>query len=154
MLIHKVHTKHHTWRTLFPYKRSLQPVGPSSFTLLGWFRLPPIDQYSSLLPPVGVWTVSQFQCGGPSSQNPYPSSLGGPLPRQQANGTHPHPLPINLYLSLPCGKTNTSGIKLPFRRLSRSKGQVGYALLTRAPVAIKPSKAGSMLPLDLHVLSL
>ena len=26
-----------------------------------------------LLPPVGVWTVSQFQCGGPSSQNPYPS---------------------------------------------------------------------------------
>ena len=29
-----------------------------------------IDQYSSLLPPVGVWTVSQFQCGGPSSQNP------------------------------------------------------------------------------------
>ena len=24
-----------------------------------------IDQYSSLLPPVGVWTVSQFQCGGP-----------------------------------------------------------------------------------------
>ena len=26
-----------------------------------------------VLPPVGVWTVSQFQCGGPSSQNPYPS---------------------------------------------------------------------------------
>ena len=25
------------------------------------------------MPPVGVWTVSQFQCGGPSSQNPYPS---------------------------------------------------------------------------------
>ena len=24
-----------------------------------------------VLPPVGVWTVSQFQCGGPSSQNPY-----------------------------------------------------------------------------------
>ena len=33
----------------------------------------PIDQYSSLLPPVGVWAVSQSQCGGPSSQNPYPS---------------------------------------------------------------------------------
>ena len=42
----------------------------SSLTRLGWFRLAPIDQYSSLLPPVGVWTVSQFQCGGPSSQNP------------------------------------------------------------------------------------
>ena len=48
-------------------------IEPSSFTLLGWFRPAPIDQYSSLLPPVGVWTVSQFQCGGPSSQNPYPS---------------------------------------------------------------------------------
>ena len=73
ILIHMVHTKFHTWKTLFPYKRSLRPIEPSSFTLLGWFRLSPIDQYSSLLPPVGVWTVSQFQCGGPSSQNPYPS---------------------------------------------------------------------------------
>ena len=41
-----------------------------TFTRHGWFSLPTIDQYSSLLPPVGVWTVSQFQCGGPSSQNP------------------------------------------------------------------------------------
>ena len=73
MLIHKVHATPHTWDPLSPYKRSLQPIGQSSFTLLGWFRLAPIDQYSSLLPPVGVWTVSQFQCGGPSSQNPYPS---------------------------------------------------------------------------------
>ena len=75
MLIHKVHANAYAYATLFPYKRSLQPVGPSSFTLLGWFSLPAIDQYSSLLPPVGVWTVSQFQCGGPSSQNPYPSSV-------------------------------------------------------------------------------
>ena len=72
-LIHTVHAKIHTWIRLFPYKRSLQSIEPSSFTLLGWFRLSSIDQYSSLLPPVGVWTVSQFQCGGPSSQNPYPS---------------------------------------------------------------------------------
>ena len=64
MLIHKVHTRSHTWDVLFPYKRSLQSIEPSSFTLLGWFSLPAIDQYSSLLPPVGVWTVSQFQCGG------------------------------------------------------------------------------------------
>ena len=51
---------------LLPNKRSLQTFGPSAFTRLGWFRLPPIDQYSSLLPPVGVWSVSQYQCGGPS----------------------------------------------------------------------------------------
>ena len=41
-----------------------------TFTRHGWFRLASIDQYSSLLPPVGVWTVSQFQCGGPTSQFP------------------------------------------------------------------------------------
>ena len=28
---------------------------------------------SRLLPPVGVWTVSQFQCGWSSSQTSYPS---------------------------------------------------------------------------------
>ena len=79
MLIHKVHTSSHTWEGLFPYK-SLQSVGPSSFTLLGWFRLSSIDQYSSLLPPVGVWTVSQFQCGDLPLRTPIHRRLGGPLP--------------------------------------------------------------------------
>ena len=56
--------------SLLPHQRSLQPIGPSSSTRLGWFSPSAIDQYSSLLPPVGVWPVSQCQCGGPSSQNP------------------------------------------------------------------------------------
>ncbi len=43
---------------------------PSSCTRDGWIRLPPIVQYSSLLPPVGVWSVSQYQCGGSPSQGP------------------------------------------------------------------------------------
>ena len=60
-------------RTLLPDKRGLQSVGPSSLTRLGWFRPAPIDQYSSLLPPVGVWSVSQYQCGGLTSQSPYVS---------------------------------------------------------------------------------
>ena len=75
MLIRTVLSWDHAWPLLLPYKSSLRPVGPYSCTRHGWFRLPPIDQYSSLLPPVGVWTVSQFHCGGPSSQNPYPSSV-------------------------------------------------------------------------------
>ena len=33
--------------------------------------LSPIAQYSPLLPPVGVWTVSQFQCGRSPSQVGY-----------------------------------------------------------------------------------
>ena len=36
---------------------------PSSLTRHGWVRVAPIAQYSSLLPPVGVWAVSQSQCG-------------------------------------------------------------------------------------------
>src|SRR5690606_5105446 len=36
---------------------------PSSHTRHGWIRLSPIVQYSPLLPPVGVWAVSQSQCG-------------------------------------------------------------------------------------------
>ena len=54
---------------------------------------------------------------------------------------------------IPCGICGTSGINLPFGRLCRSGRQVGYALLTRAPVAIG-GIATAMLPLDLHVLSL
>ena len=53
------------------YKSSLQPIGQSSCTRHGWIRVAPIVQYSSLLPPVGVWSVSQYQCGGSPSQDPY-----------------------------------------------------------------------------------
>ena len=35
---------------------------------VSYTHLAPIVQYSPLLPPVGVWTVSQFQCGWSSSQ--------------------------------------------------------------------------------------
>ena len=44
------------------------------------------------------------------------------------------------------------GINLPFGRLSQYEGQVGYALLTRAPVVFL--KQAPERPLDLHVLSL
>ena len=41
---------------------------PSSLTRRRCVRLSPIAQYSPLLPPVGVWTVFQFQCDWSSSQ--------------------------------------------------------------------------------------
>ena len=47
---------------------------PSSRTRHGWIRLAPIVQYSLLLPPVGVGSVSQYPCGGPRSHAPYLSS--------------------------------------------------------------------------------
>ena len=55
---------------------------------------------------------------------------------------------------IPCRIKVLWGVNPRFHGLYPGIGQVAYALLTRAPVAIKPSKAGSMLPLDLHVLSL
>jgi hypothetical protein len=66
-----------------PYRRSLAGLRPgrkgftlreaSSPTRRRCVRLSPIAQDSPLLPPVGVWTVSQFQCGRPSSQTSYRS---------------------------------------------------------------------------------
>ncbi len=47
----------------FPNYRGLQCRAPSSLTRRCCFRLSSIEQYSSLLPPVGVWAVSQSQCG-------------------------------------------------------------------------------------------
>ena len=51
MLIRQVLASRHTCRLFFPDKRGLQAIDHSSLTRLGWFRLSPIDQYSSLLPP-------------------------------------------------------------------------------------------------------
>ena len=66
-----------------PYRRSLAGLRPgrkgftprraSSPTRRRCVRLSPIAQDSPLLPPVGVWTVSQFQCGRSSSQTGYRS---------------------------------------------------------------------------------
>ena len=46
-----------------PSQKKFTTLRPSSFTRRCWVTLSGIAQYSSLLPPVGVWTVSQFQCG-------------------------------------------------------------------------------------------
>ena len=44
-------------------RKSFTTLRPSSLTRHCWIRLAPIVQYSPLLPPVGVWAVSQSQCG-------------------------------------------------------------------------------------------
>ena len=44
-------------------RKSFTTLGPSSLTRHGWIRVSPIVQDSLLLPPVGVWAVSQSQCG-------------------------------------------------------------------------------------------
>ena len=54
-----------------PLQQSFTTRRPSSLTRDCWIRVTPIVQYSQLLPPVGVWTVFQFQCGWSSSQTSY-----------------------------------------------------------------------------------
>ena len=58
---------------IFPCQKDFTVRKPSSSTRRRWFRLSPIDQNSKLLPPVGVWAVSQSQCGGSPSRARYPS---------------------------------------------------------------------------------
>ena len=67
---------------LLSYRHFLRLLGqkftirkPSSFTRRCCVRVSPIAQYSPLLPPVGVWAVSQSQCGRSTSQSGYRSSL-------------------------------------------------------------------------------
>ena len=48
---------------VLPSGQCFTTLRPSSHTRRCCVRLSPIAQYSPLLPPVGVWTVSQFQCG-------------------------------------------------------------------------------------------
>ena len=59
---------------VLPLEKSFTTRRPSSLTRHRWIRLAPIVQYSLLLPPVGVWAVSQSQCGRSPSQVGYPSS--------------------------------------------------------------------------------
>src|SRR5262249_26867605 len=57
-----------------PDRKEFTTQGPSSSTRRCCIRVSPIVQNSPLLPPVGVWTVFQFQCVRAPSQAGYRSS--------------------------------------------------------------------------------
>ena len=59
------------YRHYLPQRQSFTIRKPSSLTRRCCIRVSPIVQYSPLLPPVGVWAVSQSQCGRSSSQTGY-----------------------------------------------------------------------------------
>ena len=58
---------------LLPKEKRFTTRRPSSRTRHRSVRLSSIAEASRLLPPVGVWAVSQSQCGWPTSQSSYPS---------------------------------------------------------------------------------
>ena len=59
------------YRHYLPGRKKFTIQRPSSFTRRCCVRVSPIAQNSPLLPPVGVWTVFQFQCGRAPSQAGY-----------------------------------------------------------------------------------
>ena len=124
---------------LFPSQQNFTIRRPSSFTRHCSFRLAPIDENSLLLPPVGVWAVSQSQCGRSPSQAGYARRLGEPLPHQPANAPQVHPCaePCSSFNKAKMPSLSLSGISIRFRKLSRPHGQVPYVLLTRSPLGIR-----------------
>ena len=62
------------YRHYRPLRQSFTIRRSSSLTRRRCIRVSPIVQYSPLLPPVGVWAVSQSQCGRSTSQSGYRSS--------------------------------------------------------------------------------
>ena len=64
----------HRYRHYRPGRKEFTSQGTSSSTRRCCIRVSPIVQNSPLLPPVGVWTVFQFQCGRAPSQAGYRSS--------------------------------------------------------------------------------
>ena len=124
MLIRGVRARRHAWRPLFPRKRSLQPVG-----LLTAASRRSLDRVS-----VPMW--------GTFLSEPLPIvALVGRRPANKLMGRIPIPHRPKAFAGGPCGPHAPPGINLSFERLDPDGGQVGYALLTRAPVAI-----GALLP--------
>src|ERR1700704_423292 len=63
----------HRYRHYRPGRKEFTSQGTSSSTRRCCVRVSPIAQNSPLLPPVGGWTVFQFQCGRAPSQAGYRS---------------------------------------------------------------------------------
>ncbi len=72
---------------IFPWQKRFTGRSPSSRTRHRSITLSCIVEYSRLLPPVGVWTVRSSIVEGRALTPPTRHSLGGPLPRQQADRT-------------------------------------------------------------------
>ena len=69
--------------------------------------------------------------------------LGGPLPRQLTNGTHRHPLPINLCRICHAANAEHRALILLSQGCSRVKGRFDTRY---APVRRSPAKKASFLP--------
>ncbi len=118
----------------------------SSLTRHCSFRVPPIDENSLLLPPVGVWAVSQSQCGRPplSGRLCIVALVGRYLTNQLMHRRSIHVHGQSHFNSSQMLVCYLSGFSIRFQKLSRAHGQVTYVLLTRSPL---DSEKQAFLPL-------
>ena len=94
-------------------------------------------QYSPLLPPVGVWAVSQSNVAGHPLRSATDRRFGRPLPCQLANQTRVHLIPPEFFHTGSCDPVRLCGISSRFQLLSPCMRQVTHALLTRPPLSHK-----------------
>ena len=131
---------------VFLLQQSFTIRRPSSLTRHCSFRVPPIDENSLLLPPVGVWAVSQSQCGRSPSQVGYciVALVGRYLTNQLMHRRSIHVHGQGHFNSSQMLVCYLSGFSIRFQKLSRAHGQVTYVLLTRSPL---DSEKQAFLPL-------
>ena len=105
-------------------------------------------------PPVGVWTVSQFQCGRSPSQVGYRSSPWWAVTlTNQLIGRELTPYRIAPFTPSPCGIVVLCGISRCFHLLSPCMGQIVHRVTHPSAAEMFSVQALRTSPLDLHVLS-
>ena len=135
--------------SLRPCRKRFTTLRPSSLTRRCCVRLSPIAQYSLLLPPVGVWAVSQSQCGRSPSQAGYPSKPWWAVTlTNKLIGREPI-LGRKTFHSRRCRRESYPVLAPLSRSYPRAKGR----LLTCYSPVRRSSTTEVAFPLDLHVLS-
>ena len=146
------------WRTRAPLyshiKAVYNPQGRHPARYLAGSDLRPLTNIPHCCLPQEFGPCLSSNVGDLPLRTPTDRRLGGPLPRQQANQTHPHPLPENLcFISDAVNETHRV-----LGRLSTGYPQVRGRLDTRySPVRRSTSRMCKHImpfPHDLHVLSL
>lgn len=130
-------------RAIHPRQKRFTIRRPSSRTRRRLVRLSPIAKNPRLQPPVGVWAVLSPNDAGRALTPATHRSLGGPLPRQQANRTWAHP-PAESHL--------WSGDFIryypQFPAAIPSQGADSHALLSLSPLPLRAARLACLIHAD------
>ena len=116
----------------------------SSCTRRCSFRVAPIDENSSLLPPVGVWAVLNPSVADHPLRPATDRGLGRLLPHQPANRAQGRPVAL---LRALLSEKSVCGLVGDFSPVFLTPGWMPHVLLTRPPLPFPKKRT-----FDLHVL--